>query len=206
MLDFDNSDLVVIYLHGFLSSPASIKAQQALNFCQQHGIEIHIPELPFEPLLAMQQLEQQVSELEQQAAQQDRHLLLIGSSLGGYYATYLANRFAIPAALINPAVQPHLLFENYLGEHEHYYNGQTYTLTLQHVEQIKRFYYEPASIRQPETLLLLLQTGDETLDYRLAASYYQNSPQICQAGGDHSYQDFVERLPLIIQWRRQLIA
>ena len=108
----------------------------------------------------------------------------------------------VPAALINPAVKPHCQFKDYLGEHQHFYNGQSYFLTEHHVDQIAGF-YKP-SLTNPKNFLLLLQTGDETLDYRHAAQYYQDCRQICQGGGDHSYQDYADRLDTILAWRRSL--
>ena len=196
------SQLVILYLHGFLSSPASIKAQQTRHYCDAHRIEIYVPELPFEPETAIQQVSDLATRLASDCTINGKQLLLIGSSLGGYYATYLAEKLAIPAALINPAVQPHGLFKEYLGEHQHFYNGQTYLLTEQHVSQIERL-YQP-NIAHPKQLLLLLQTGDETLDYRRAARYYQDCQQICQGGGDHSYQGYADRLDSIVCWRLAL--
>lgn len=188
-----------LYLHGFLSSPNSLKAQQVheLYHRQQQLDCLQIPTLAFEPERAIQQAEQCLLELKEQHSQ----VFIIGSSLGGYYATFLAEQHHVPAALINPAVRPFELFEDYLGANTHYHTGDVHELRMEHIDQLRELHI--TRLRYPQQLLLLLQTGDETLDYRQAAAYYQDCPGWLQGGGDHSFIDFIERMPLIFEHARR---
>lgn len=192
------SNLACVYLHGFLSSPLSKKAQQLIQYFAERGMadQLSVPCLSFEPQQAIQQAKDAISELQQKPGIDS--VFVIGSSLGGYYATYLSQEMGIKAALINPAVKPYELFDDYLGPNQHFYDGKTYILEMKHIEQLKQL--EVEEISQPENLLLLLQTGDETLDYQQASVKYINSPSWIEAGGDHSFVDFIERLEMIFHF------
>lgn len=183
-----------LYLHGFLSSPASEKAQQVIELFAQHPElgTVSAPFLNFAPADAIALAQRELEALQQ------RHdkVWIIGSSLGGFYATWLSQKNGIPAALINPAVRPHELFRHYLGDHTHYHTGETVTLESWHLDQLQQL--SCAHIRQPELLLLLLQTGDETLDYRHAADLYRACPGWIEGGGNHSFEHFIERMPQIL--------
>ncbi|MGB1237556.1 MAG: YqiA/YcfP family alpha/beta fold hydrolase, partial [Pseudomonadales bacterium] len=131
--------------------------------------------------------------------QQGEPVLLVGSSLGGYYSLYLAERFAnCRAVLINPAVYPYRLLHDLLGENQNMYTGQRYQLTALHIAQLKALDVERPS--DPERLLLLTQTGDETLDYREAVSKLDAITQCVTQGGDHSYQGFEQKIEQIISF------
>ena len=184
-----------LYLHGFLSSPDSLKAKQLQQYFNDRNCswQISIPALPFEPEQAIAVAEQAYGELLQDP--RIEQIVIIGSSLGGYYATYLAEKNNCKAALINPAVAPYDLFEDYLGPNKHYYSGETHILTMDHIDQLKVL--DIVTIRQTGNLLLLLQTKDETLDYQLAANKYQGSASWLEAGGNHSFENFMSRIEMI---------
>ncbi len=188
-----------VYLHGFLSSSASHKAQQLRQWYDQQGDSERLatPDLAFAPSDAIAQAEAAVRDMQQRFGS----VLIMGSSLGGYYATYLAERYACAAALINPAVAPYRLFADYLGEHEHFYAGTRHTLTLEHIEQLRAL--DCPVLSHPERLLLLLQTADETLDYRLAAEHYRQCPSWLESGGNHSFTQFMDRLPMIVAFAQR---
>lgn len=191
-----------VYLHGYLSSPQSRKAQELITFFADHqmAVQLRVPCLAFEPEQAIQQAQAEIEDLLQQPGIEE--VFLIGSSLGGYYATYLSQKMGIKAALINPAVKPYELFDKYLGPNEHFYDGKTYQLEVKHIDQLQALEIEP--ITQSENLFLLLQTGDETLDYRLASAKYMKSPSWIEAGGNHSFEGFMARLNMIfsfVQWK-----
>lgn len=188
-----------LYLHGFLSSPHSQKAQQLMSYYQQHrpSDELVIPALPFEPEMAIQLAEDTLTQLQQRHSQ----VYLIGSSLGGFYATYLAEKYQLPAVLVNPAVRPFELFADYLGPNTHFYTGEVHELTMAHIAQLQALNIDP--IQQPQNLLLLLQTGDETLDYRQAAQLYRACPSWTEGGGNHSFEQFIERMPTVLEFVRQ---
>ncbi len=189
-------DVGCLYLHGFLSSPASEKAVELQRFYQQHLTpeQVSIPELPFEPAHAMALAQHCLTELQSRY----QRVFIIGSSLGGFYATWLSQQLDIPAVLVNPAVNPHGLFRHYLGPNQHFYSGETHILEERHLEQLAHLATE--SITRPENVLLLLQTGDETLDYRHAARLYRHCPGWLESGGNHRFNGFTERLPEMIQF------
>jgi predicted esterase YcpF (UPF0227 family) len=187
------ADTRFIYVHGFNSSPQSFKAQQTLELFRQRGVEdqLSIPKLSHFPAEAMVQLKELVEASER--------AVLIGSSLGGFYSTWLTEHYAqARAVLVNPAVAPHKLLEGMLGFTENYYSGERYELTQSHMDQLKVLYLP--EVTHPERLLLLQQEGDETLDYRDAVGYYKTSPQIVQPGGSHAFDNFETVLPLIMDF------
>lgn len=190
-----------VYLHGFLSSPASTKAQQLIHYFDQHEMaaQLRVPTLGFEPDQAIQQAEQAVLELKSHP--DISQVFIIGSSLGGYYATWLSQQHSCKAVLINPAVRPYELFDKYLGPNKHFYDGNTYTLEMKHIDQLRAL--ETTQLISPADLFLLLQTADETLDYRLAAEKYRQCPAWIEAGGNHSFIGFIEQLPRIFCFARQ---
>ena len=187
-----------VYLHGFLSSPLSQKAQQLIQYFTEQKMQdqLLIPVLDFEPEKAIQQALAAIHSLQQQEGIEQ--VFVMGSSLGGFYATYLAQAENIKAVLINPAVQPFALFDKYLGPNKHFYDGHTYILEMKHIEQLKALEIE--EIFNPYDLLLLQQTGDETLDYRQACNKYLSCPSWIEAGGTHSFENFMARLDMIFNF------
>jgi predicted esterase YcpF (UPF0227 family) len=177
----------ILYIHGFNSSPASLKARVLRAAMQRLGLEaqLRVPALANDPQHAMRQLEDALVQLGRP--------LLVGSSLGGYYATYLAERHGLQALLINPAVRPQLLFETHLGPQKNHYTGESWQLTPAHVQALARL--EVPAPQSPERYQVWLQTADETLDYRDAERYYQACSLRIQAGGDHGFRGFAKCLP-----------
>lgn len=182
-----------IYIHGFNSSPQSFKAQQTLALFRDLGAEdqLYVPKLSHFPSEAMSQLKALVESTER--------AVLIGSSLGGFYSTWLTEHYShTRAVLVNPAVAPHKLLEGMLGFTENFYSGERYELTQRHMDQLKALFLP--EVTHPERLLLLQQEGDETLDYRDAVGYYRASAQLVQPGGSHAFDGFEQMLPLIIDF------
>lgn len=188
-----SSAFYLLYIHGFNSSPLSHKARVTHDHCTALGMadRIGVPELSHVPSLA-------IAELREIIEAQTLPVALIGSSLGGYYATWLAERYHLRAALINPAVNPGALWQAHLGANRNYYSGRRYEITTEHVAQLQGLRVE--TLQFPENLLLLVQTGDETLDYRLAVDKYKSSPSIIQPGGDHSFVNYEAMLPDIFRF------
>ena len=120
---------------------------------------------------------------------------LIGSSLGGFYATWMAEKIDCRAVLINPAITPHIGLETYLGTQKNLHTGQPYELTRAHLEGWRRLLVERID---PERYLLLLETGDEVLDWREAARKYEGARMVIRQGGDHSLQCFAVIIPRIL--------
>ena len=192
------SHIGCVYLHGFLSSPDSKKAQELIQYFTDRKMkgQLLIPALDFEPANAIQQGLEAIRTLRQQEGIEQ--VFVMGSSLGGFYATYLSQIENVKAVLINPAVRPFELFDKYLGPNKHFYDGQTYILEMKHIKQLQAL--EIQNIANPQNLLLLQQTGDETLDYRQACAKYLNCPSWIEAGGSHSFENFMARLKMIFNF------
>lgn len=182
----------ILYIHGFNSAPESKKAVQLATVMQRIGLseQLRVPALHHHPREAMAQLQAAISELGRP--------LLVGSSLGGYYATYLAEQHGLNALLVNPAVSPHRHFDGYLGTQTNFYSGETWELTHDHVLALAAL--EVPAPQDPQRYQVWLQTGDETLDYRHAEQYYAACALRIQGGGDHSYQGFAEQLPGLLSF------
>ncbi|MEC6899635.1 esterase YqiA [Photobacterium piscicola] len=183
---------LLIYLHGFNSSPLSLKAQQMIAYCDEHRPDIKVvaPQLPSYPAEASQYLTQLIEQY------QDHYTIgVVGSSLGGYLSAWLSECYQLPAVLVNPAVKPYQLLVDFLGPQQNPYSGEHYVLETQHIEQLKAL--EVLNITQPQLLWVLLQQGDEVLDYRQAALKYAHCRLTIEADGDHGFCDF-ERFPATI--------
>lgn len=121
---------------------------------------------------------------------------LVGSSLGGFYATWLAHQFDVKAVVVNPAVHAQHLLIGAVGEHKNFSSGEVYEFTRQHLDELAEF--DMPQITKPENILLMVETGDEVLDYRQAVDYYAGSRQIIVPGGNHGFSSFMQHIPTIL--------
>jgi uncharacterized protein len=185
---------VFIYLHGFNSSPASFKARLLLERLSALGRahEFAAPTLSHRPHEAIATIEREL------ARHVPERVTLIGSSLGGHYATWLAERHGLRAALVNPAIRPHELLAPYLGVQTNLYTNERYQLTASHIEQLRAM--DVATITRPERYLLLVAMGDEVLDSRIALEKYRHTVQIVHPGGDHGFSEFAQYLDTIFDF------
>lgn len=181
-----------LYVHGFNSSPASIKARQlkARLEARGRGAEFACPALSHRPSEAMRQLETLLQ------GHAPESVTLVGSSLGGFYATWLAERHGCRAVLVNPAIDPHIGLEAYLGLQHNLYTGESYELTREHLEQLSAFHVEAPT--RPWRYFLLVTTGDEVLDYRLAVEKYAGARQLVIQGSDHGFAEFEQHLDAVL--------
>lgn len=118
-------------------------------------------------------------------AQAPAPVTLVGSSLGGFYATWLAERHDCRAVLVNPAVIAHLSLEHYLGPQTNFHTGERFEFTRRHIAELEAL--EVPAITRPGRYWLLAEEGDEVLDYRLAVTRYRGARQTVLPGGDHSF-------------------
>ena len=190
---------MLIYLHGFNSAPQSTKAQQlrarvdALPPATRPTL--HIPALPNRPAEAMAQVTALIDDADASP------LTIIGSSLGGYYATWLAERYAsrgARAVLINPTTGPARDLRPYLGVQRNLYTHAEYTLTKDHLREFLALKVE--RLTNPERYYLLVQTSDEVLDYRLAIAHYAGAFQLVLGGGNHAFEDFGRHIDSVLRF------
>ena len=190
---------MLIYIHGFNSSPASFKAKLLKSYMTSLGLEqrLLIPELSSIPNKAISQLEKIIRNPKlTNKFGANCPLSLIGSSLGGFYATWLAEKYDTRAVLINPADNAYDLLDDYLGENINFFTNEKYELTEEHIEQLRDL--EVDTITKPDRYLLMLQTGDEVLDYKLAIEKYSAVPSIVEEGGGHEFIDFDRHLKTVL--------
>jgi predicted esterase YcpF (UPF0227 family) len=184
----------IIYIHGFLSSPLSAKAEITRQWLLENcsDVEFYCPQLPPYPNETKRILEDLVENLLPQP------VYLMGSSLGGFWATYLAEKYNLSAVLINPAVSPQKFMPKYLDiDLKSYHTDDSYRLQQHHIDEIAA---EDVPVTRYKNYWLLVQTGDETLDYREAVKKYAHCKQTIEEGGDHSFQGFENYLSEIINW------
>ncbi|NNP71511.1 esterase [Acinetobacter defluvii] len=183
----------IIYLHGFQSSPLSLKGQQLYQYSQYISeCQVHLPDLNCPPNQVTNFVSKMIEELDQVA--------LVGSSLGGFYATQLAENFNIPAVLINPAVQPWVLFRTLFGADQLPYKvNSSWTLDEAQLNTLAQIAVQ--KLQHSENFLVLLQQGDEVLDYREAQAFYQPSAfVITEMQGNHAMENFAEKIPMLIEF------
>lgn len=185
---------MIVYLHGFNSSPASGKAKQFGEYMARIGrqAEYACPALPNSPRAAIVEIEALL------AHSQPESVTLVGSSLGGFYATKLAEKHGCKAVLVNPAVHAHILLRPALGPQTHWHTGEEWQFTDTHLNELAALDVE--RITRPERYLLLVQTGDEILDYRDAVAYYADATQIVEDGGDHGFAGFERHFQTILDF------
>lgn len=180
---------MLIYIHGFNSSPASAKAQllKARLETLGRGAEFVAPALPTGPA--------QAAKLLDAVALRHRGAALVGSSLGGYYATWLAEKHGMKAVLLNPAVRPYELLAPLVGRQKKFHTGEEYDFTAQHVAELRAL--EVGHVI-PARYLLIVAKGDEVLDYRRAVEKYAGCEQIEIEGGDHGLSQFADYLDVVL--------
>ena len=173
----------ILYFHGFKSSSKSSKAQSLKNFIAKNtkNTKIIIPDLDDN----FQNAHNQIEELIRLSGS---NIVFMGSSLGGYYASYFSQKLKKKAVLINPAVHPLKDFEVHLGENENYSSGNKFNISSKEISFIRTLSYKKLPI--PNDLLILLESGDEILKYNKSASYFSGAYIDIVFGGDHSYSSF----------------
>jgi hypothetical protein len=184
---------MLLYIHGFNSSPDSDKARITKAYMQQKFSQLRVvaPQLPATPKPAMALLQA----ITEQALAEGEKLCFIGSSLGGYFASWLVQQYGGKAVLINPAVKPYELFAEYLGPQFNPYTGEHYQLLPEHQQQLQQ--YDTPVILNPERFLVMLQSADEVLDYRQALAKYHCCEMLLEAGGNHSFVGYGDKLDAV---------
>lgn len=180
----------IVYLHGFNSSEQSAKARETGAFLGERGLaaQFHCPRLPPHPADAIAAATALLQTL-------PADTLLIGSSLGGFYAGWLAEALDLHAVLVNPAIRPDLSLAGYLGPQTNPYTGEQYTLGEADLTALRRLHVERPT---PDRYWLVLGSADEVLDWREAAQHYRGARQTVFNGDDHRLARWPECLPGVL--------
>ena len=173
---------MIIYIHGFASSGLGDKAALFKEYFDE---ELISPSLSYVPSLAIDTLEQLIESY----LSLEQEVYLVGSSLGGYYAMYLANKYDLKAVLINPAVHAYDTLDK-IGTATNYYDYSSFEVIKEHLTYLKSI--EVKEINEQSNFMVLIQEDDEVLDFNDAVEKLPEAELIVEQGGSHSF-DEVER-------------
>ena len=182
---------LILYVHGWNSHANARKAQLIEHELKNHEIfDTASLTLKNHPREAIKQLTEFISE-----KQSKYNVHLVGSSLGGYYSVFLAETLNLKATMINPAVWAYKIFENDRGDVENFNSGEKYFIDQAWIDSLEEIFIEAPT---PDRYLVLLQTGDETLDYKYAAKYFSGARIVIDEGGSHSFDALEQKIPQIL--------
>ncbi|KRX04609.1 hypothetical protein PPERSA_04424 [Pseudocohnilembus persalinus] len=171
---------LIFYIHGWKSSGLALKAVALKKFFGETNV--YAPTLPVNAKLAIHLLSQNIEQMKD-----FYDITLVGSSLGGYYSIFLSEKYNLKAVLVNPSIEPYITLAKDIGQHKNF-DGSMYELTQELVDLYKEF--EIAQIKNQKNFLVLLQKGDELLDYNQAAQKFKDSNLDIEEGGNHVYDGF----------------
>jgi len=183
----------LLYLHGFRSSPQSAKARlMAQHMALMHpDVVWYCPQLPPSPTEAMAMV------TEATASWPSASMAVVGSSLGGFYATWVAEQRGCRAVLLNPAVNPARDLEQYIGQQTQFHAPEeSFYFQEEYVQQLRDL--RCADLRQPENYFCIIAKGDEVLDWREMQARYAAAQVLLLEGGDHALSDFATHLPAVM--------
>jgi len=182
---------LILYVHGWNSHANARKAQLIEHELKNHEIfDTASLTLKNHPKEAIKQLTEFILE-----KQSKYNVHLVGSSLGGYYSVFLAETLNLKAAMINPAVWAYKIFENDRGDVENLNTGEKYFIDQAWIDSLEDIFIENPT---PDRYLVLLQTGDETLDYKYAEKYFSGARIVIDEGGSHSFDGLEQKIPQIL--------
>jgi predicted esterase YcpF (UPF0227 family) len=185
----------LLYLHGFRSSPLSAKAQTMAARVQQNhpGVTWWCPQLPPSPRAALALIRAGI------AAWPRETMAVMGSSLGGFYATAVAEEYGCKAVLLNPAVDPARDLAGFIGEQSSWQNPEERFFFEPHfIDELRALQAGPLKI--PSNYLALIAQGDEVLDWREMAARYASTQLQVLEGGDHGLSDFDAHLAWVLDF------
>jgi uncharacterized protein len=185
---------MILYLHGFRSSPRSMKARLTGERMAQlgRGAEFLCPQLPASPRLAMGLAFGLVKGVPA------GELAIIGSSLGGYYATWMAEQLGCRALLLNPAVVPMLDLDRHVGVTTAYHSDEPFEFKREYIEELRALAVPRVS--RPGRYFLVACTGDEVLDYRDMVAHYPGAQQKVVQGSDHAISEYADYLGEVLEF------
>tara|TARA_B100000989_G_scaffold97897_1_gene71353 strand:- start:994 stop:1569 length:576 start_codon:yes stop_codon:yes gene_type:complete len=183
---------LIIYVHGWNSHE---KARKAVLIAEELKLNINYEvsslTLHHHPREAINQLSEIIK-----TEKKNREVFLIGSSLGGYFSVYLSEKYNLKAAMINPAVWAYKIFKNNMGKNINGNTGIEYIVDNEWVNSLEEIFIKKITHKN---YLVLLQTGDETLNYKFAEKYFKGSKIEIDKGGNHSFENLESKIPIILE-------
>ena len=185
--------LRIIYLHGFNSSAESKKSKILDSYLEKEKlINLESPNLNNSPKKAISQIEKIIRE-------SSSRVCLIGSSLGGLYATFVADKYNLKSVTINPVVTNHISgMRDLVGSHKNFHSEEEYEFTLKDYFDLQKLGLE--KLTKPLNHFCLIKMSDEVLDHNITFKFFSKSYVLSEKGGNHSYDDFFEKIPLILDY------
>ena len=185
--------LKIIYLHGFNSSAESKKSKILDSYLEKEKlINLESPNLNNSPKKAISQIEKIIRE-------SSSRVCLVGSSLGGLYATFVADKYNLKSVTINPVVTNHISgMRDLVGSHKNFHSEEEYDFTMQDYLDLQKLGLK--ELKNPLNHLCLIKMSDEVLDHNKTFAYFSKSYVLSEKGGNHSYDDFFEKIPLILDY------
>lgn len=188
---------LLVYLHGFRSSPRSSKAvmtERAVSkLCSSNqSIEWYCPQLHASPKSSMDMVEQYIDQ-----AVADR-MVVVGSSLGGFYANYLAEKYGCKAIVLNPAVRAARELAPHVGMMTAYDSDEPFDFRPEYIDELKALQID--RISNPERYFLVAAKGDELLDWKEMVGFYEGAKQLVLEGSDHGISDYANHLPKVLDF------
>ena len=185
--------LKIIYLHGFNSSAESKKSKILDSYLKEEKlIKLESPNLNTSPSRAISQIENIIEEY-------SNRVCLVGSSLGGLYATFVADKYDLKSVTINPVVRNHISeMKDLVGSHKNFHTDEEYEFTMKDYLDLQKLGLK--ELKNPLNHLCLIKMSDEVLDHNKTLAYFSKSYVLSEKGGDHSYDDFFEKIPLILDY------
>ena len=191
------SRTLLVYLHGFRSSPRSSKAVmtgegiKALS-SDANPIEWYCPQLLASPKESMEMVMKHIDQSKWD------HMVVIGSSLGGFYTNYLAEKFDCKAVVLNPAVRAARELAPHVGMMTAYDSDEPFDFRSEYIEELKALQVE--SISNPDRYFLIAAKGDELLDWKEMTEFYEGATQLVLEGSDHGISDYADHLPQVLKF------
>jgi len=185
--------LKIIYLHGFNSSAESKKSKILDSYLKgEKLIDLESPNLYTSPSKAISQIENIIKEY-------SKRVCLVGSSLGGLYATFVADKYDLKSVTINPVVRNHISgMKDLVGSHKNFHTDEEYEFTMKDYLDLQKLGLK--ELKNPLNHLSLIKMSDEVLDHNKTLAYFSKSYVLSEKGGNHSYDDFSEKIPLILDY------
>ena len=185
--------LKIIYLHGFNSSAESKKSKILDSYLKGEKLmTLESPNLNKSPSKAISQIEKIIKE-------SSNRVCVVGSSLGGLYATFIADKYDLKSVTINPVVKNHISgMKDLVGSHKNFHSNEEYKFTMKDYLNLQKLGLE--NLKKPLNHFCLIKMSDEVLDHNETFQYFSKSYVLSEKGGNHSYDDFFEKIPLILDY------